>query len=102
MAELGETLRRARLDRGLTLDDVAQEIRIRSRYLAALEDEELQVLPGHAYARSFVRAYAGFLGLEPQPLLDELEARATRASSSLPCRRSPWPLCRLGPRTAAC
>jgi transcriptional regulator with XRE-family HTH domain len=75
LAELGDTLRRVRLDRGLTLDDVAQEIRIRARYLAALEDEELQVLPGHAYARSFVRAYAGFLGLEPQPLLDELEAR---------------------------
>jgi hypothetical protein len=65
LAELGDTLRRARLDCGLTFDDVAQEIRIRPRYLAALEDEELQVLPGHAYARSFVRAYAGFLGLEP-------------------------------------
>jgi transcriptional regulator with XRE-family HTH domain len=84
MVELGETLRRARLDRGLALDDVARVIRIRSGYLAALENEELDALPAHVYARSFVRAYAEFLGVEPEPLLVELEARSGESESDVP------------------
>jgi transcriptional regulator with XRE-family HTH domain len=72
MVGLGETLQRARHDQRLTLEQVEEAIRIRTRYLAALEAERFDVLPGGAYARVFTREYAHFLGLDPAPLLDQL------------------------------
>ena len=51
MFQLGSSLREARLRRGLDLADVERATRIRSRYLAALEEERFDVLPGEAYAK---------------------------------------------------
>lgn len=49
--------------------------RVRGRYLSALEDERFELLPEPAYARGFLRTYAQFLGLDPEPLLEELRER---------------------------
>jgi cytoskeletal protein RodZ len=73
--QIGETLRGARLERGLEREAAARETKIRSRYLAALEEESFDLLPGEVYTRSFVREYAEFLGLDPKPLLEELASR---------------------------
>ena len=64
MAEIGQSLREAREAKGLTLDDVEQEIRIRSNYLEALENEDYDRLPGEVYVRGFLRNYARFLGVD--------------------------------------
>jgi cytoskeletal protein RodZ len=71
MASFGTTLKRAREARGLTLDDIAKETRVARRYLAALEDETLSMLPGGAYNRAYLRTYAKVLGLEAKTLLSE-------------------------------
>ena len=73
--ELGSSLREARVRRELTLGDVAEETRIRSRYLQALEDERFELLPGPIYAKGFLRAYADYLGLDSQLFVDEYNAR---------------------------
>jgi transcriptional regulator with XRE-family HTH domain len=73
MPGIGETLQRARHERKLTLEQVEEAIRIRARYLAALEAERFDVLPGTAYVRAFTREYASYLGLDPGPLLDRLD-----------------------------
>jgi cytoskeletal protein RodZ len=70
MGSLGETLRQARLDRGVSLLDAEQETHIRRRYLEALEMEDYAVLPATVYARGFVRTYARYLGLDPEATLD--------------------------------
>jgi len=64
MAGIGQALREAREAMGLTLDDVEQEIRIRSNYLEALENEDFDRLPGEVYVRGFLRNYARFLGVD--------------------------------------
>jgi len=46
MIEIGNTLRSARVRRGLDLRECEAETRIRARYLAALENEDFGVLPG--------------------------------------------------------
>lgn len=74
MSGTGATLRMARLDRRLELDDVSRATKIRVRYLAALENEQLDLLPGRAYARGFLRDYAQFLQIDPEELLDGLAA----------------------------
>jgi cytoskeleton protein RodZ len=69
----GASLRRRREELGLSLDDVAASTRIRKTYLQALEDENLQALPGGTYAVGFLRIYAGQLGLPVEPLLAAID-----------------------------
>lgn len=68
---IGETLRVARRQRGVSLGDAAAETRVRERYLAALEHEEFAVLGGDVYVKGFLRSYARYLGLDPEPLVEE-------------------------------
>ena len=75
MFEIGSSLRQARQHRGLELADVERETRIRAKYLAALEDERFEVLPGQAYVRGFMRTYADFLGLNANLYVDEYNER---------------------------
>lgn len=49
--------------------------RIRSRYLRAMEEEQFDLLPDPSYVRGFLRAYASYLGLDPQLALDEYDSR---------------------------
>jgi cytoskeleton protein RodZ len=63
-ALIGEDLRSARIAMGLSVADMAAQLRIRRPYLEALEEGRLRDLPGPAYAVGFVRTYAGALGLD--------------------------------------
>lgn len=95
MLEIGSSLRTAREGRGLSLDDAAEATKIRPAYLAAIEDEAFERLPGPTYARGFLRAYAEFLGVDAQPLIDEFSERFATAPWELdedvmfPRRRGP-------------
>jgi helix-turn-helix protein len=75
MGELGAKLRGERERRGIGIDEVEAETRIRAKFLLALEEERFDVLPGPAYVRAFVRDYAEQLGLDPQEMVAELNAR---------------------------
>ena len=75
MFEIGSSLRAARERQQLKLSDVEQATRIRTKYLAALEDERFDVLPGAAYAKGFLRTYADFLGLDGPRFVDEFNER---------------------------
>jgi cytoskeleton protein RodZ len=75
MFEIGGSLREARLKRGLSPADVQKAIRIRDRYLQALEEERWELLPGDAYVKGFLRTYADFLGLDGSLYVDEYNNR---------------------------
>lgn len=74
MASIGSTLREERIRLGLGIDQIEADTKIRAKYLMALEDERFEALPGTAYARAFLRDYAEQLGLDPQALVDRLNA----------------------------
>ncbi|HEX5174321.1 MAG TPA: RodZ domain-containing protein [Gaiellaceae bacterium] len=78
MFEIGGSLREARLKRELTPADVQKAIRIRDRYLQALEEERWDVLPGDAYVKGFLRTYADYLGLDGNLYVDEYNSRFAR------------------------
>jgi len=67
---IGERLRNAREAKGLTLAVAETLTRIRATYLAALEEEQFDRLPGAAYARGYLRTYALALGLDPDDLME--------------------------------
>jgi cytoskeleton protein RodZ len=66
---VGSVLRSARLAQGLGLKDVAQRLNIAVGFLAKLEDEDFEGLPGSAYVTGFLRSYARLLGLDAQSLV---------------------------------
>jgi cytoskeleton protein RodZ len=90
---IGERLRNAREARGLSLDDVEAATRIRRRYLEALEDEAFDRLPGPAYVRGFLNAYASHLGLPPEEIASmypmPLGARVAVRASPVDVRITP-------------
>jgi transcriptional regulator with XRE-family HTH domain len=89
---IGATLREARNRRKLDLSEVEAAIKIRPRYLSALENEEWDVLPGGAYTRGFIRTYAAFLGLDGERLADEYRsATAPAGGERVPRRIEPVP-----------
>jgi cytoskeletal protein RodZ len=79
---LGERLRQARLDKSVSLADAARDTRIRRSYLEALEAEDTASLPPPVYTRGFLRAYAEYLGLNAQAMVDLYQP---------PARREPGP-----------
>ena len=75
MFDIGASLREARTRRGLSLGDVTAGLRIRERYVTALEEERWELMPGEAYAKGFLRMYAEFLGLDGSLYFDEYNER---------------------------
>lgn len=67
----GESLKREREMRGVTLDEIAGATRIATRFLRAIENEEWDQLPGGVFNRGFVRAVARYLGLDEENTVAE-------------------------------
>ncbi len=71
MGVIGDTLSEARTRRAVDLEEVHAATGIRPRYLEAIEQEDWDALPEEFYARSFIRKYARYLDLDPDPLVAE-------------------------------
>src|SRR5437868_4244109 len=80
MAEIGPTLRDARIRARIDMSEVETQTKIRAKYLRAIENEEWDLLPGPVYAKSFLRTYGDFLGLDSRMLVDEFRRRYERPS----------------------
>ena len=75
MFEIGSSLREARLRQGLDFPEIEQAIKVRAKYLRALEDEQFDLLPAQTYVKGFLRSYAEYLGLDGQLYVDEFNSR---------------------------
>jgi cytoskeleton protein RodZ len=74
-AQIGAVLAQRRREKGLSLRDVEQATKIRTRYLEGLEREDYSVLPDAVYVQGFLKTYANFLGLDGEQLSRELKGR---------------------------
>ena len=72
---VGQELAAVREERGLALSDVAQQLKFSARQLEALEQENLDALPGATFTRGMVRSYARLLKLDPEPLVQRISGR---------------------------
>lgn len=77
----GTLLRERREELGLNLETIGEALRIKPGYLAALEQGLTEELPGPAYAVGFFRAYAQYLGLDADRVLDGYKAEAADAQA---------------------
>ncbi|MCL6634162.1 MAG: DUF4115 domain-containing protein [Peptococcaceae bacterium] len=72
---IGGKLKEAREARGLALEAVEEETKIRRKYLQAMEEEQFNVLPGPIYARAFLKNYARFLNLDVEEVMEMYNQR---------------------------
>lgn len=77
MRELGEKLKAAREEKGLSLEQIQNNTKIRLRYLQALEDGDFGLIPGEVYVRGFLQNYASMVGIEPRDLLAQYDRLRT-------------------------
>lgn len=73
----------------LSIEQVAADTRISARFIQALEEEQFEVLPAPVYVRGFLRSYANYLKMDPQPLLEEL-SRYEEADGYVVRGPAPW------------
>jgi cytoskeleton protein RodZ len=73
--EIGNSLREARVRRGIDFAQAELATKIRGKYLRALEEEHFEVLPAETYVKGFLRTYAEYLGLDGQLYVDEYNSR---------------------------
>ena len=71
---VGERLRAAREEKGLSLDDIAAQTRIPRRHLESIEKAEWDTLPAPTYTTGFAKSYASAVGLDRIEIGDQLRA----------------------------
>jgi hypothetical protein len=87
--EIGNSLREARVRRGMDFAQAELATKIRGKYLRALEDEQFELLPAQTYVKGFLRTYADYLGLDGQLYVDEFNSRFVSGDDREPrARRS--------------
>lgn len=64
MITIGVRLQQKREESGLTIEQVSDEVKIRPRYLEALEQGNYDVFPSSVYIKGFLRNYAKFLNID--------------------------------------
>lgn len=77
MQSVGNLLRAARVEVGLSLEDVFARTRISLRSLEAIEEDDMSAMPSSFFYKSFVTQFANALGIDPAtlaPLLDDVIA----------------------------
>src|ERR1044072_4467237 len=74
MPTVGERLRAAREEKGLSLEDIAAQTRIPQRHLESLETADWDKLPAPTYTTGFAKSYAGAVGLDRSEIGEQLRA----------------------------
>ncbi|MFC0215676.1 helix-turn-helix domain-containing protein [Paenibacillus chartarius] len=99
MSELGQLLRKARIEQKISLDELQEVTKIRKRYLEAIEEGNFKVLPGSFYVRAFIKSYAETVGLDPNEVLELYQADIPAAEPE-PVSAKPLKRTRAGTRSA--
>ena len=69
MRTVGEILKRIRVEKNLELEDIEKVLKIRKKYLIAMEENAWEKLPSLPYIKGFLRNYSNHLGLKPEEMV---------------------------------
>ncbi len=76
---LGEKLRQAREERGISISEVAEQTRISPIYIESIENDDYKLLPGGIFNKGFVKSYAKFIGFDEQEALNDYARLAAQS-----------------------
>ena len=71
MSTLGKDLKQEREMRGISLKEIADTTKINLRFLRALEEDRMDMLPGKFFTKGILKAYAEYLGMEEHVVLNK-------------------------------
>lgn len=83
MATLGQQLKEAREAKGVSESDAGRATKILTKLIHAMENDDFSDMAAPMYAKGFIRLYADYLGLDPDPLVDEYMQRHAPARRPL-------------------
>ena len=84
---VGETLTEARYQAGLSVDELSERTRIRGTVIRSIEQDDYEACGGDLYVRGYVRALAGAVGIDAQPLIREYDQDRASGRASAPTAR---------------
>lgn len=84
MTSIGQILADARRKRKLTVKDVEKAIKIRAKYITALEQDAFDQILGEAYVIGFLKTYAQWLEIDAGAMLDQYRAQTGSARKAVP------------------
>ena len=84
LESVGSYLRRERELRKITLEEVSEQTRVQIDFLKAMESEHFEKIPGLTFARGYLRAYASYIGLNPEDVLLRFEDLLAKLSKNVP------------------
>ncbi|WP_234987643.1 helix-turn-helix domain-containing protein [Megasphaera vaginalis (ex Bordigoni et al. 2020)] len=70
MSSIGEVLQAERQRQERTLPEVSRAVHIKEAYLAALEGNRFDEIPGAVFVKGFIRTYASYLGVDGKALVE--------------------------------
>ena len=85
---LGEKLRQARLERDISISEVAEQTRISALYLEAIEKDDYSSLPGGIFNKGFVKSFAKYVGVDENEALKDYADLMARQESAAPDSKS--------------
>jgi hypothetical protein len=86
---VGEALAEARYRAGLTVDEISERTRIRETVIRCIEEDDYDACGGDLYVHGYVRAIAGAIGIDPQPLIREYDLGRAEALVSADAASDP-------------
>lgn len=79
---MSSMLKQIRLDSGKTLNQVSNDLKIRKKYLIALEEGDFDVLPGEVYVKGYLKLYLDYLNVKDRNA-EQLEANKQNETEKL-------------------
>ncbi len=84
MKEIGEKLKEAREEHGVSVEEVAEDLNLRVSQIQNIEEGNLKVFKDIFYLKSFIRSYAKYLGLDDEKVMDEVNEYFFEETSKIP------------------
>lgn len=84
MKEIGEELRKAREEHGVSVEEVAEDLNLRVSQIENIESGNLKVFKDVFYLKCFIRDYAKYLGLDEERIMDEFNEFFFEETSKIP------------------
>ena len=70
---IGKRLKEGRKEKGISLEEIASETKIRKKYLKALEQNDFDQISGQVYVKAFIRGYGDVVDIDTEPLIEEYQ-----------------------------
>ena len=84
MKEIGEELKAAREEHGVSIEEAAEDLNLRASQIENIEKGNLKVFKDVFYLKSFIRGYAKYLGLDEEKIVDEFNEYFYEETSKIP------------------